>query len=140
METPMGTLLDNKFVQWALESDDVCTLPTTPHGLACLHYLVEVYMDDYFGRAIPTTQDHLRHTANAVMHGIHDVFPAAANGDKEPFPLKTYRREMGRGSYKKTFWASRSMARKRHCVWKHQKETSHQFHSCAPGQNQSFPP
>ena len=37
--------------------------------------MLEVYMDDYIVLAIPKIQDQLHHVANAIMTGIHDVFP-----------------------------------------------------------------
>jgi hypothetical protein len=101
MENPVGTLSDNKFLPWEIDSEDVCTLPKTAPAMADLCYIVKVYMDDYLGLAIPTTQEHLRHAANAVMNGIHDVFPADAN-DKE-------RRTMAR----RISWASHLMETKR---------------------------
>ena len=40
-----------------------------------LKYFVDVYVDDYLAMAVATSQEQLRHVANAVMKGVHDVFP-----------------------------------------------------------------
>ena len=40
-------------------------------------------MDDYIALAIPKCQDKLHHVTNAIMTGIHDVFPPDKN-DKIP--------------------------------------------------------
>ena len=37
--------------------------------------MLEVYMDDYIVLAIPKIQDQVHHVANAILTGIHDVFP-----------------------------------------------------------------
>jgi hypothetical protein len=37
--------------------------------------MLEVYVDDFVKLVIPTSQEHLQHMANAIMKGIHDVFP-----------------------------------------------------------------
>ena len=37
--------------------------------------MLVVYMDDYIVLATPKIQDKLHHVANAIMTGIHDVFP-----------------------------------------------------------------
>ena len=39
------------------------------------NYMLEVHMDDYIALSIPRSQDQLHHVANAIMTGIHDVFP-----------------------------------------------------------------
>ena len=39
------------------------------------NYMLEVYMDDYIVLAIAKSQDQLHHVANAIITGIHDVFP-----------------------------------------------------------------
>ena len=37
---------------------------------------------------VPTSKAHLRHVANAVMHGVHDVFPADEVDEEDPLSLK----------------------------------------------------
>jgi hypothetical protein len=95
METPLGTLMDNKLIKWATDSDDFRALPLRDAENAGLRYIVEVYMDDYLGLAIPATRHHLRHTANAVMHGINDVFPPDAEDYKDPISPKKMQKGEG---------------------------------------------
>jgi hypothetical protein len=40
--------------------------------------MVEVYVDNFMSLAIPVSREQLRHVANAIMHGIHDIFPPDA--------------------------------------------------------------
>ena len=37
--------------------------------------MMEVYMDDYIVLDVPKIQYQLHHVANAIMIGIHDLFP-----------------------------------------------------------------
>ena len=39
------------------------------------NYILEVYMDDYIGLAIPRIQAQLHHVSNTLTTDIHDVFP-----------------------------------------------------------------
>ena len=39
------------------------------------NYMLEVYIDDYIVLGITRIQDQLHHVANAIMTGIHDMFP-----------------------------------------------------------------
>ena len=60
-------------------------------------YLLEVYVDDFMSLVIPTAEGQLRHVANAVMRGIHDVFPADDDDNNNPISLKKL--AMGEGQY-----------------------------------------
>jgi hypothetical protein len=84
----IGSLPDNKFITWATDSYDFCTLPPRAGTNAGLKYMVEVYMNDYIGLAILASQEHLCHTAKAVMHGIHNVFPANQHNAEDPISFK----------------------------------------------------
>ena len=46
---------------------------------------------------IPVSREQLRHVANAMMHGIHDVFPPDDNDDKDPLSVK--KMDKGEGLY-----------------------------------------
>ena len=48
----------------------------------------KVYMDEYVAMAIPTSQEQLRHIANAVMTSVYDVFPPDEDDSKNPLSLK----------------------------------------------------
>ena len=45
-------------------------------------------MDDYIVLAIPKIQDQLHHVANAIMTGIHDVFPPDKDDKEDAISLK----------------------------------------------------
>ena len=87
-ETPIGTLRDNKFIDMAAQGADFDTLPAQSDEADPLRYLVEVYVDDFISLAMPRSQADLRHVANAVMNGIHDVFPADESDDDDAISLK----------------------------------------------------
>jgi hypothetical protein len=101
METPMGSLKDNKFLTWMMDSEEVRMLPGRSAPGSSFRYVVEVYMDDYLGLAIPTSQAQLQHAANAIVHGIHDVFPANNNDDEDPISFKKIQRGDGTWSLRK---------------------------------------
>ena len=60
-----------------------------------LRYFVDVYVDDFIPMAIATSQEQLRHVANAVMQGIHDVFPACEIDENDPISLKKFKKLEG---------------------------------------------
>jgi hypothetical protein len=95
IETPIGALSDNKFIAWAMDSDEFRALPPGAGKETGLRYVVEVYMDDFIGLAIPASQEQLRHAANAVMNGIHDVFPANQHNAKDPISFKKLQKQDG---------------------------------------------
>ena len=73
LQQPLDALPTHKFLDRTLQHRDIEALPEsndTP-----LRFVLEVYMDDYIGLAIPTSLQQLRHFSNAVMFGIHDIFP-----------------------------------------------------------------
>ena len=45
-------------------------------------------MDDYIGLTIPRSWAQLHHVANAMMTGIHDVFPPDNDDNKNDISLK----------------------------------------------------
>jgi hypothetical protein len=60
-----------------------------------LRFLLEVFMDDYIGLAIPTSRHQLLHYSNAVMYGIHDVFPPCDIDDDDPLSLRKLKKGEG---------------------------------------------
>ena len=57
-------------------------------------------MGDYIVLAIPRSQAQLHHVANAVMIGIHDVFPPDNDDDEDSISRKKTFEKGGRlGSY-----------------------------------------
>ena len=87
IETPVGSLPQHKFMKYSATGNDFHALPKTS-DTAALPYMVKVYVDDYIALAIPTSQEQLRHVANGVMMGVHDVFPADAVDAEDPLSLK----------------------------------------------------
>ena len=66
-----------------------------------MKYLLEVYVDDFMSLVVATSQRQLRHVANAVMHGLHDVFPPDACQEQDPISVKKLEKGKGRYSTKK---------------------------------------
>ena len=56
-------------------------------------YMVEVYVDDFMSLVIPVARKQLRHVANAIMHGIHDVFPPDNNDDEDPISERKLKKD-----------------------------------------------
>ena len=52
--------------------------------------MLEIYVDDYISLAIPRTKADRRHVANAIMKGVHDVFPADDVDENDPLSYKNY--------------------------------------------------
>jgi hypothetical protein len=86
-EMPLGSLPDHKFAHHAMQNEEVKKLPKTSDN-AGFHYIIEVYVDDFISLAAASAQDQLEHVAKAVMHGVHDVFPADEIDDNDPLSLK----------------------------------------------------
>jgi hypothetical protein len=97
----IGKLTDNKFIEWTTDSDEFRNLPPQAIDAAGLKYVLEVYMDDYIGLAIPTSQAQLRHAANAVMNGIHDVFPLTPDNNNDPISFKKLQKHNGTWALRK---------------------------------------
>lgn len=87
VELPMGELPGHKFIDYAMGNEAVRTLPYTGDDNG-LRYFLEVYVDDFIQLAVASTQQQLQHVAEAVLHGIHDVFPADPIDDNDPISLK----------------------------------------------------
>jgi hypothetical protein len=89
IETPVGSRADHKFLPLTQQSEAFTQLDNdTPPSCKKLRYLVEVYVDDYVGLAIPTTQSQLNHVANSVMCAIHDIFPPDDVNANDPISFK----------------------------------------------------
>ena len=87
VETPIGSIDNHKFVHHAAQGKDFDLLPATSTSEKRLNYMVEVYVDDFISLATPTSREQLVHVANAVMSGIHDVFPADKDDSNDPLSL-----------------------------------------------------
>jgi len=92
-ETLVGSLPDNKFVDFAMKEADRFDLPET--STEPFRYFIDVYVDDFISLMVPTSTEQLRHVANAVMHGVHDVFPADEVDEDDPISLKKLKKLEG---------------------------------------------
>ena len=75
IKTSVGSLAEHKFVELTEVNSEIAELKNKYTSKEPLNYILEVYMDDYILLAIPKIQDQLHHVANAIITGIHDVFP-----------------------------------------------------------------
>jgi len=92
IETPTGSLPPHKLEHWATaNTKDVS--PST--GGTALRYVIEVYVDDFIAAIIPTTPGDIEHVARGVLHGIHDVFPACDDGERDPVSAKKLKKGDG---------------------------------------------
>ncbi len=81
LQLPLNSLLQHKFAPLTVTHKD------------------EVFMDEYIGLAIPTTIAQLRHFSDAVMYGIHGIFPPHNKPTMDPISLKKLERETVLGSW-----------------------------------------
>ena len=65
----------HKFVKLTEVNSYFAELPKKNNLNETFNYLLEVYMDDYIALATPRIQDQLHHVVNAIIKGMHDVFP-----------------------------------------------------------------
>ena len=87
LQRPTTSLPQHKFLPKTQQHTDTHTLPLTSD--TALKFVLEVYMDDFIGLAIPTSLAQLRHYSNAVMYGIHDIFPPDKHDDtNDPISVK----------------------------------------------------
>jgi hypothetical protein len=86
-ERPVGQVPNHKFLPHAMSDERVQQLPATADN-SDLRYFLDVYVDDFIQLAIPTSQQQLEHVANAVLTGIHEVFPAHTNPGEDPISHK----------------------------------------------------
>ena len=87
-ETPIGSLPSHKFESHTTVAPEFQSLPKYAPDADELRYMIEVYVDDYIGIAIPTSQHQLEHVSRAILHGIHDVFPPEDDKDTDPISFK----------------------------------------------------
>ncbi len=101
--TKLGSLPTHKFTHYTRGDADATQLPpkATQQGKA-LWYSIEVYVDNFMSIVIPTSQEQLDHVANAIMQGIHDVFPANIVNSNNPISEKKLKKGEGQYSTFKT--------------------------------------
>ena len=101
--TGLGSLPTHKFTHYTTGDADASKLPreATTRGQA-LRYSIEVYVDNFMSIVIPTSKAQLDHVANAIMLGIHDVFPANIVDSNDPISEKKLKKGEGQYSTLKT--------------------------------------
>ncbi len=92
IETPVGSLPAHKFKAWAGAQAARLQRSSAEKGLL---YVVEVYVDDFIAAIIPTTREQITHIARSILHGIHDVFPACTDNDRDPILTKKLKKGEG---------------------------------------------
>ena len=101
IDTPVGSLPPHKFCGYTQTSDDYTRLPTEVAGLSDLWYLLEVFVDDFIGLAIPQSRMQLDHIATGTMTGVHDVFPPDDTDANDPISEKKLKKGEGAWATKK---------------------------------------
>jgi hypothetical protein len=104
IETGIGTRPCHKFEQYATGSLDYNKLPAIARGDSILRYLLEVYINGFISIVIPTSQAQLRHVANAILEGIHDVFPPDSYTIMTQFQKRNSSRMKAGTRYSRLYW------------------------------------
>jgi hypothetical protein len=97
IETEVNSLHRHKFEHYAVGASAYTNLSESGQDPQGFWYMVEVYVDDFMSLVIPVSREQLRHVANVMMHGIHDVFPPDINDDEDPISEKKMKK--GEGLY-----------------------------------------
>ncbi len=102
IKTKISLLPSHKFEHYAVDSPNYTDLPETAIESKGFRYMVEVYVNDFMSLVIPVSWEQLRHVANAIMHGIHDVFPPDEDDSNDPILEKKLKKGEGRYETRKT--------------------------------------
>jgi hypothetical protein len=99
---PVGSLPTHKFAKYVVGGESYAALPQD-HNDKPFRTMLEVYVDDFMSLVIPVSKSQLKHTADAVMTGIHDVFPTNDLDDGDnPISEKKLKKLEGQYSTEKT--------------------------------------
>ena len=100
IEIQVGSLAPHKFVKLMEVNPGFLELPKSDILDEPFNYILEVYMDDYIVLDIPRSQYQLHHVSNAIIIGIHYVFPPYKDDKKDAISLKNFFEKGGRmGNY-----------------------------------------
>jgi hypothetical protein len=102
IETELGTRSRHKFEVYAMGAPEAMALPEESTYKDSLKNMLEVYVDDFVNLIIPASQKHLWHVANAIMEGIHGVFPPDQDDSNDPISEKKMRKTEGQYATLKT--------------------------------------
>ena len=95
IEHPVGQLPGHKFECHTTPAADEQAQLQVGGDTEGFKYILEVYVDDFMSLVIPMSTKQLQHVANAVMRGIHDVFPEDVDDENDPISLKKLRQGEG---------------------------------------------
>jgi hypothetical protein len=96
-ETAVNLLPCHKFEKYVIGAMEYTNLPESEPNVQGFWYMVEVYVDGFMSIVIPVSWKQLCHVANAIMHGIHDVFLPEAEDSNDPILEKKLKK--GKGMY-----------------------------------------
>ena len=121
IETGIGTLPNHKFEQYTSGAEAFDTLPAVADINNGFNYALEVYVDDFISIVIPASQEQLRHESNAIMEGIHDIFPPDDDDANDPISEKKLLKRAVNLIFSRHFWVSNSMVLGKHYGWRKQR-------------------
>ncbi len=102
IEMAISLLPHHKFKHYVVDAPEYADLPKMAIDSKGFGYMVEVYVDNFMSLVIPVSWEQLRHIANAIMHGIHDVFPPDEDDSNDPISEKKLKKGEGRYGTRKT--------------------------------------
>ncbi len=102
IETLVNSLPRHKFKKHVVEAPEYEALLEMGKESDEFMYMVEVYVDDLMSLVIPVTREQHRHFANAIMHGIHNLFPPDEDDSNDPISEKKLKKGEGRYETRKT--------------------------------------
>ena len=81
--------------EWTKLSQDYKDLPSGERSKHLAHCF-EIFVDDFISVAIPQTKEDLNHLSRALLHSIHDLFPACeSDPENDPISLKKLKKLEG---------------------------------------------
>jgi hypothetical protein len=93
-EMAIGSLPAHKFTKYVMNNVHVQALPEKVDDNE-FRYLEEVYVNDFLALAIALSQEQVLHVAQALLMGIHDLFPADDDDENDPILLKKLKKLEG---------------------------------------------
>ena len=104
IDTPVGSLEQHNFVKLTEVNSEFAELQKKDTPKEPFNYILEVYMYYYILLAIPKIQDQLHHMANAIMTGIHDIFPPDKHDKEYAISLKKILKRKPHGQLLRMCW------------------------------------
>ncbi len=102
IETTISSLPHNKFEHYVVDAPEYADLPEMAIDSKGFGYMDVVYVNNFMSLVIPVSREQLRHVANAIMHGIHDISPPEEDDSNNPILEKKLKKGEGRYKTRKT--------------------------------------